>query len=893
MTTNYLKHVLKAAACAAGVLLAGAGITAAQTVNLTAAPTSLRLPDGSTAPMWGYACNGASSGATCAAANPNAVGGWSPVVITAPTGSSLTVNLTNNLTFGANKIPTSLMIVGQVGGGLGDVTASCNPKVPAADGSTCAPSPNHPNQGTTWPIANTGPVFTPPAQGPRVLSFATEVPAGSMKTLTWSNLSPGTYLLESGTHPSIQVPMGLYGVLVVTGGPGSGSGTGAYPNVHYDAEVPVILGEIDPRQNNAVTKAVNTTGFSESATIGVVTGGPVASLNLTSGGSGYTAATVTFSTGAPTATGHAVVDTDSSSPTYGQVTEVDIDSGGFYASTPTVTISGDGNGATAVAALPLKANAIAQCSGGALACYPPVVNYSPLYYQINGVSFDKTNASRSLFATSPSAGIAPGMHILVRLVNAGSRMHVPSIVGAATGAANTGGMSLIAEDGNVLPGVPRVQSEVFMAAGKTYDVMVNAPAAGSYALPVYDRELSLSGNSIQRDTGMLAYIGFIGADIPPDPALTAAKANPDEFDAVVKGQTLTVSDPGKGVIANDLNVYAVKLLADALTHHGTLTLNPDGTFSYVADNTWTSSTTDTYTYCGNGATTGNACTVVALKAEALENASAITCPATINLTATLAKSFNLSNPGVLAACTDAGGFPLTVTAATNVSTNLNLTLDNHGGFTAYVPQSGGYSFMVSPKNSQGVLGASITVNLTFPAGSGLAVTVLDGSDKTTAIADYRWIIEEDRTFFVDPNCTANPPPAGCPGSASGVVPNFGTNFHTSFMPVVAAGCTGDISCENNQTIGGQPGPQTPWTTPADVALCSSVPAGTACLDPTKRYYISVLPGDAAQPFIAGYAGAPDCSAAGVAAGSCGHGMGGAPIAKVPAARQQPAHHRAD
>jgi hypothetical protein len=51
------------------------------------------------------------------------------------------------------------------------------------------------------------------------------------------------------------------------------------------------------------------------------------------------------------------------------------------------------------------------------------------------------------------------------------------------------------------------------------------------------------------------------------------------------------------------------------------------------------------------------------------------------------------------------------------------------------------------------------------------------------------------------------------------------------------------------------------------------------LDPHKRYYISILPGDAADPFAAGYTGAPDCSAMGVAAGSCGHGMGGAPIAK--------------
>ena len=30
-------------------------------------------------------------------------------------------------------------------------------------------------------------------------------------------------------------------------------------------------------------------------------------------------------------------------------------------------------------------------------CYPPAVNYTPLYYLINGVAFDKTNASASLF----------------------------------------------------------------------------------------------------------------------------------------------------------------------------------------------------------------------------------------------------------------------------------------------------------------------------------------------------------------------------------------------------------------------------------------------------------------------------------------------------------------
>ena len=41
---------------------------------------------------------------------------------------------------------------------------------------------------------------------------------------------------------------------------------------------------------------------------------------------------------------------------------------------------------------------------------------------------------------------------------------------------------------------------------------------------------------------------------------------------------------------------------------------------------------------------------------------------------------------------------------------------------------------------------------------------------------------------------------GLPGSSGGIVPAFGTNFHTSYMPVVAQGCTGDISCETGQTV---------------------------------------------------------------------------------------------
>src|SRR6267143_442608 len=247
MRMNNFKAILKAALRVVCLLpFAAAAAFGQQVVNLTAAPTTTTLPDGTAVPMWGYFCGTAATGATatCAALNPasaatlTAPATWSPVVITVPTGQGLTINLSNSLSFAGGSIPTSLVIVGQLGGGLGTVTASCNGT--ATSGATCTASPDHTNaQPLTWPIAGDAPgapvtgVGTPPAQGPRVQSFSTEVAAGgtTATSLTWTALRPGTYLIESGTHPSIQGPMGLYGILVVTTVPvGATAGT-AYPAV--------------------------------------------------------------------------------------------------------------------------------------------------------------------------------------------------------------------------------------------------------------------------------------------------------------------------------------------------------------------------------------------------------------------------------------------------------------------------------------------------------------------------------------------------------------------------------------------------------------------------------------------------------------------------------------
>ncbi|HYM06235.1 MAG TPA: hypothetical protein VEU11_06710 [Terriglobales bacterium] len=783
MRIQTLKATFKTAARVMTLLLFGAVASfAQQAVNLTAGSTQAVLPDGSSVPMWGYTCAGttviASSTATCAPLNPAAaaLGNWSPVIITVPTGAAggLQINLTNNLTFTGANIPTSLVIVGQLGGGLG-----------APGGFT--PSPDHSNaQGaTTWPIAGgAGSPIPPPTQADRVRSFGTEVAGGGGSgSLTWASLQPGTYLLESGSHPSIQVPMGLYGIVVVTtvpagATPGLAYGTASTASaVNYGAEVPLLFSEIDPVQNNAVQTAVNTTGFDEA----------------------------TVWSGLP----------------------------GACASTNT--------------------------------CYPPAVNYTPLYYLINGSGFNKTNASASLFNASPASGVTGS--VLVRMVNAGLRMHVPTIVGSTTGASSAAGFSLIAEDGNPLPGVPRVQSEVFMAAGKTYDVMINTPASALSALPVFDRELSLSSNATSRDSGMLAYIGVNGAALPAAGAFAAAAANPDTYNSVVAGQTLTVSDPAKGVIANDVNIFGVKVVGASPAG---LTLNPDGTFTYIAG------VATSFTYCGNGATTGPACALVNLNLAPADTAG-ITVQ-NMTYTASTSTRIAINNPGVLSVDKDNAGFPLHAVTNAAPPAPQPLTgggtyiLDAAGGFSANVPGPGTYSFTYQAQNTQGITSSAATVTLIFPPPTNLTVSVKDGVTGA-AVTDYRWIIEEDRTFYVNPNCTTNTttPPVGCPSQTTtgGVPPTFGVNFHTSYMPVVATGCTGPLSCEGGQSVQGVAsvcdigdGVCRPDTTGNGWA---AVDPKSVVLDPTKRYYISVLPGDAANPFNSGNT-------------IPGHTMGGAPVA---------------
>ena len=227
---------------AAAVLLVMASAQAgAATVTLCAEPYTLDLPGAAGVAMWGY--RQVADAAGCDASPPSPRTSAAAPVITLPAGdSTLAVTLVNRL-----AVPTSVVISGgqplPIDGGA---------PVSAVDliGPPCDPAAGS--------VAD--------RLACRVRSFTGETDPGATRTYTFDNLRPGSFLLQSGTHPQVQVQMGLSALVKEDAAPVSvGSrrlyaAPGSDTNANFDVDVGVLLSEVDPAQHALIAGTLGTAG---------------------------------------------------------------------------------------------------------------------------------------------------------------------------------------------------------------------------------------------------------------------------------------------------------------------------------------------------------------------------------------------------------------------------------------------------------------------------------------------------------------------------------------------------------------------------------------------------------------------------------------------------------
>lgn len=87
----------------------------------------------------------------------------------------------------------------------------------------------------------------PVNQGGRVLSMNKHVQPGNTLRYQFTGFRPGTYMLQSATNPAKQVQMGLFTAVTKDAAPGE-----AYAGVPYDDQRILVFHEVDPAIQNAI-----------------------------------------------------------------------------------------------------------------------------------------------------------------------------------------------------------------------------------------------------------------------------------------------------------------------------------------------------------------------------------------------------------------------------------------------------------------------------------------------------------------------------------------------------------------------------------------------------------------------------------------------------------------
>jgi len=668
MRSKMLGNLIKVTVFAGALLSAGVSSAADVEIWLRAQYLDKQIDNGSGGTfgvdMWGFAsCTADFASCDADAQSPGPQ-------IDATSADTLTINVDNTL-----NAPVSIIIPGQAMFGL------------------------NPAGGDPVPLAS---------EPQRNASLTHETAPHSTGVYSWSALRTGTYLYQSGTMPSLQVPMGLYGALVVrTAGAGA-----PYADIPATDEVVMLFSEVDPVQNARL---------------------------------------------------HETVDIDNVT-----MTEVCVPIADYAASMNT------------------------------LEGYPCSVDYYPALTLLNGERTFDTAAS----------SIEPGDTFLLRMLNAGQRTHVAALVGVE--------LSLIAEDGGRYPGLPRVQTEAALAAGKTMDALVATEADIDVTYNVFDRMPSFSNEGLPNGGAIGGVV--IGTGTPAPTPATIYAVN----DVCAVPEDAVAFAACDGVLANDVGLAGATVSKVIDVSNGTLNLAADGTFTYSPDENF--SGTDTFSY------------------RALLGGQYY--PAQVNLDVSFANDAPVANDdgpyinsigatisvdalhGVLGNDSDPDGDSLTASICTAAMDPVNcidppagLTLYADGSFEFIGVTAGDFTYTASDGTDSS---EAATASLMLNPVANIALNVHGPDEADNFVTSYRWIVQEDATFHVNPAVPDDP------------ALSLSTNFHKSYMPVVAQGCVGNTEFPCLMLN-------------ADVPEAASIPIAafnTVALDPSKFYYVSVLPNDA-------------------------------------------------
>jgi FtsP/CotA-like multicopper oxidase with cupredoxin domain len=332
--------------------------------------------------------------------------------------------------------------------------------------------------------------------------------------------------------------------------------------------------------------------------------------------------------------------------------------------------------------------------------YPSTFAYEPRFFLVNGAAFA---AGPPAPAPLP-AGNANGTTLL-RLLNAGLRTHVPTLLG--------GTLRLVAEDGNAYAHETQGYS-VPLPAGKTADAIFTAPAAGSY--PLFDRALALM-NGTAPDGGMrsvLAVGGSVGPTAAPDTYATA--------------EDTPLSVPAAGVLANDGTGLTAALATG--TSHGSVTLLSDGSFTYAPATNFNG--TDSFTYRAFAGTAQSAPATVTISVTPVNDtpiAVANSYSGTAGVQLAVGSAAGASPQGVLLNDFDADGNALTAALASGPSGG-TLALRPNGSFTFTAASAGTYTFSYTASDGT-ASSASALVTITVAAPVNKSPVAVDDGASTT------------------------------------------------------------------------------------------------------------------------------------------------------------------